>query len=77
MKGFGPTRDRAGRPYAKLSEIIPGEVVTVDSCFPCMSPGHKVVFEDDKGKPYLVCDDGRHFLDGQADDGEHLVGVYR
>ena len=38
-----------------------------------LKPG---VYQADDGL-YLLCARGRHYLSGQADDGEHCVGVYK
>ena len=77
--------DLNGRPYAKLSELKVGDQIELDSGFTCHPPGVVVVKGDDRGlffdcagdrdPPYGLFDE-RHYLDGQADDGEHLIGVY-
>jgi hypothetical protein len=71
------TKDKQGRDYAKLSELRAGDMVQVDGDFTCLEPWtkHEVKASDDG--LYIECGDGQHELAGQADDGEHCVGVYR
>jgi len=68
--------DNAGRPYAKISELKEGDEIELDSGFTCQRQGVHFV-HDDGGRLYFNCVEGRHFLDGQADDGEHCIGIYR
>lgn len=71
------TTDIAGRPYAKLSELQPGDVLEADDGFTCMKNGERVkVIKDHDGSLFVPCKDGGHHLCGQADDGEHLVGLH-
>lgn len=69
------THDINGHPWAKLSELKAGQEVQLDSGFPCAPKGNHIIQEDKVGL-YFHCDDGRHYLRGQADNGEHCVGVY-
>ena len=71
------TTDRQGRPWAKLSELKVGDIVELDGGFTCQEAGVATVHSDEDEKLYFICGDGRHYLSGQADDGEHCVGVYR
>jgi hypothetical protein len=75
--------DAAGRPWARLSEPMPGDKVELDSGFTCHAAGIVEVKEDPDHPTDLYFDcvdeDGepqKHLLSGQADDGEHLVGIY-
>lgn len=79
--------DKFGRPYAKLSELKAGDWAELDDGFTCAPAGPVLLQADDKGKLYFACcgehdhDEGieaneRHYVAGQADDGEHCVGVY-
>lgn len=62
--------------YAKLSELKVGDSVQVDGGFSCMArESIKQVKVDPNGRKWIACKDGKHYLDGQADDGEHCVGV--
>lgn len=74
-----PTHDKQKRPYAKLSELKAGDVVTVDGDFTCIEPwSQRTVYEDEQRNLCIECDEGSHALSGQADDdGEHLIGVYQ
>lgn len=68
--------DTNGRHYAKLSEVKAGDAVELDAGFTCMKAGKYEVHADEAGSLYVICADGHHYIDGQADDGEHLIGVY-
>lgn len=69
-------KDKQGRPYAKMSELKAGDVVEIDGDFTCMKPWTKQPVQNDKDGLFLECEEGHHYLSGQADDGEHCVGVY-
>lgn len=71
------TADIQGRPYAKLSELKEGDAIELDGGFTCQRKGVHFVHKDERGQLYFNCIDGRHSLEGQADDGEHCVGIYR
>ena len=86
-------RDANGREYAQLSELKPGDKVEVDGGFTCLRRGEVCeVHANPDGKLFIFCsghgDFSRnrcrikdrsqtHGLNGQADDGENCVGVYR
>jgi hypothetical protein len=63
----------------KLSEIKEGDVLIADGGFTCIPEGRDLPVESDPdGKLYFLCQEGRHYLDGQlADDGDTLVGLTR
>jgi hypothetical protein len=68
--------DTSGRPYAELSKLRAGDLVELDDGFDCAPPG-KVMLHFGKGRRlYFICSHGQHFVDGQADDGVHCVGMY-
>jgi hypothetical protein len=69
-------KDTKGRTWAKLSLLKAGDVVELDSGFKCRAAGRADVHNDGQGGLYFRCAHGHHYLRGQADDGEHLVGVY-
>lgn len=78
MDTLDKTADTSGKPYAKLSELKPGDVLVADGGFTCMKEGARMkVVKDHDGSLFLPCDCGGHHLVGQADDGEHLIGLYR
>lgn len=74
--------DAHGWPYARLSEVKEGDILCTDDGFPCMTENRHVVKRDHnpmKGTVsslYITCKSGKHFLEGQADDGENLIGLY-
>lgn len=70
-----PSHDTLGREYAKLVELNEGDMVWVDEGFTCMPPGPYRVYYA-LGGLYLKCTHGYHFLNGQADDGVHCIGIY-
>lgn len=70
-----PFRDKFGRPWAKLSELKQGDKVELDSGFSC-HPAGIVTLGMLNNKLLFECDEGIHTIAGQADDGEHLIGIY-
>lgn len=60
--------------YAKLSELKEGDTVFVDEDFICMGTGKKTVYKDEGGL-FIYCDEGEHYLDGQLNEDDELVGV--
>lgn len=73
-------KDTTGRPYARLSTLKSGASIQVDSGFTCIKANSiRRVLRDGPGPEglYFKCKSGKHFLHGQADDGEHLIGLYQ
>ena len=74
--------DISGRHYAALDELRDGQRVELDTGFDCLNhepdrPTTRTVLTDEKGKLYVVCQDGRHYLSGQlGEDRRSLIGVY-
>jgi len=68
--------DKFNRPYARLSALKPGDIVQVDGDFDCIQPWSRVPVLRSSHGLYVPCDKGHHYLDGQADDGDSLIGVY-
>ncbi len=68
------TKDKYGREYAKLSALKDGDFIKIDSGFTCAPASVRSVRQDERGL-YFKCSDGNHYLAGQADDGEHCVGI--
>jgi len=68
--------DKNGREYAKLSQLEPGDEIELDTGFTCHKAGMTYVRRDHNGL-YFLCDEGHHYLNGQADNGEDLVGLYK
>lgn len=73
-----PTHDIQNRPYARLSQLKPGDIVIVDDGFTCMTAwSEKEIRTGDCGL-YIECEKGIHTIDGQLDiDGAALIGIYR
>lgn len=70
------THDTKGRPYAKLGDLKVGDKVETDDGFTCMRGRTHTVRVDSEGSLFIPCRHREHHLIGQADDGEHCVGVY-
>lgn len=70
------THDRHGNEWVKLSELREGDKVRLDRSFDCHAAGLVKIEESASGELYFDCSEGRHYLSGQADDGDHLVGIY-
>lgn len=70
------TRDIKGRPYLKLSEAKPGQKIICDGGFTCVNAFETARLGDNNGRLFFLCKDGMHFIDGQAVDGEHCIGLY-
>ena len=68
-------KDKQGRPWAKLSQLRDGDRVELDGGFICIDAGIVQIMSRPSGLAFR-CAHGHHYLSGQADDGEHLVGVY-
>jgi hypothetical protein len=68
-------RDVQGRGYLKLSEAKAGDIVELDGGFTCHKGGTVELHYSPDGL-YFYCDEGRHFIRGQADDDIHCIGIY-
>lgn len=69
--------DRNNRPYLRLSDLGPNTVVEFDNGFSCLRPYSRQLVNYDDDGAFVFCDEGKHYLHGQADDGEHCIGVYK
>lgn len=86
------THSTDGREWARLSKIKPGDILKCDNDFTCGIAGREVMVGRDKsGYLFVFCNgndgDGhtrggrghfqcKHHLDGQTDDGDHIVGMW-
>ncbi|BCH33168.1 hypothetical protein MesoLjLc_50980 [Mesorhizobium sp. L-8-10] len=70
------THSKDGREWAKLSQLKLGDRIATDGDFTCGISNKTLAIERDDHGLYVPCDEGNHYLDGQADDGEHLVGIW-
>ena len=59
----------------KFSEIKVGDILIADKCFCCLEPGEEceVKLNLNDGL-YVDCNHGQHYLDGQLDAENKLVG---
>lgn len=77
------THSTDGRPWAKSSELKPGDKLRLDDGFAeteCGLEDNSVVsVERDNGGLYFNCHAGHHYLAGQLSkvDNDSLVGVWR
>lgn len=62
------------REYLKITDAKAGMEVELDSAFTCHKSG-KATLYDTEGLLWFHCDNGQHFLAGQAQDG-YYIGVY-
>ncbi len=71
------TKDKQGRPYARLNDLKAGDTVTIDGDFTCLPPWSQHVVKSDDIGLYVECKEGEHHLAGQQDGPcDHLTGVY-
>ncbi len=71
------TKDKQGRPYARLSELKAGDTVTIDGDFTCLKPWTQHVVKEGGIGLYVECKEGEHHLAGQqGGPGDHCTGVY-
>jgi len=60
----------------QLKDVQEGDDLVADAGFNCTAEGdHKTVHANGDGELYIPCADGKHFLDGQADESGKLVGL--
>lgn len=60
----------------KLAALELGASLRADGGFTCLRGGAVVIAAaDEDGRLYVPCSAGRHFLDGQCDDDEVLIGL--
>jgi hypothetical protein len=75
--GGSMTRDRQGRTYLRLDQAQGGQMVELDGGFTCHASGIVMLCVCPETRElFFHCDDGKHFISGQADDGRHCVGIY-
>lgn len=69
--------DKSGREYLKLSEAKEGQVVELDSSFPCCDPGLVSLRSSHViDELWFQCKDGRHYISGQDDGDGYCTGIY-
>ena len=63
-----------GKPFAKVANVKEGDRLVSDAGFTCIKQGTELVIQADK-RLFVDCVKGRHYLEGQIEDGEY-VGLY-
>lgn len=62
----------------KLAELKIGDTLIADSGFTCLSKNERCrVHKDAEGDLYVKCKMGVHYLEGQLDKDDNLVGFRR
>lgn len=65
--------------WADIRKLRAGDKVNVDGGFTCLEAGEVVVQQHSQytgaAALYVSCRAGKHFLEGQCDDGIHCVGI--
>ena len=71
------THNTNGIEYARIGTLRAGHIVNVDDGFTCRPAGTATVRRDGRGFAglYIPCKHGKHFLEGQRDDGLHYIGI--
>jgi len=58
----------------RISDIAQGDRVLTDAGFTCMVANEHTVEVDERG-PFVRCDHGKHYLEGQIGDDGELIGI--
>jgi hypothetical protein len=65
-------------PWPKLSTLKAGDKLIADDGFDCLQDGQLYVVDiDQRGNPFVACANGIHHLDGQLNDQNEIVGLWR
>lgn len=65
------------REFAKASEVNVGDTLEADGGFTCLCEGdRKPVMKNVDNRLYIECNEGKHFLEGQEENGVY-IGLYR
>ena len=70
-------KDVDGREYAKQPELKAGDRLQVDDNFDCMEGWSAKEVEADEKEFYVHCSCGRHYLDGQGEFDDDIIGIYK
>lgn len=73
------THDSNGRPWAKLSEIKPGDKLQADGGFTCIPEEAIQVVKSGPDGLYVNCVSEKHLLSSQVseENGDSLIGLYK
>ena len=64
------------RNHIRLTDVMVGDILIADAGFSCIEDQKKCRVLEDKDKGlYILCSNGKHFLDGQTDTIGDLVGL--
>jgi hypothetical protein len=59
----------------RLEDVKPGDVLIADGGFTCLTENGRCKVREDEHGLYVICDEGKHYLDGQLDDdGTGIIG---
>ena len=58
--------------YAKESEVTEGTVLEAESGFACLPEGATRKVHKDFTGLWIACRNGRHYIDGQLDNGQYI-----
>ena len=62
--------------YAHVSEVKVGTKLRTDGGFTCIDGDQVLTVEqDERGELFIPCDRGRHYIEGQLEDGDHYIGL--
>ena len=58
-----------------IRDVKVGDKLLTDSGFTCLRGGQVLPVLKDDGGHFITCDEGKHYLDGQADGDGNLIGL--
>ena len=61
----------------KLSEIKVEDILVFDDGFTCLKHGEKSIVRQDNKGLYINCEEGKHYLEGQIDEEDNLIGLFK
>jgi len=72
------TVDSNGHEWARLSQLKVRDRLVCDGSFSCLEDQEHCFVEQDEHGKYILCSQGRHYLDGQLEiGGDSLIGLYK
>lgn len=63
--------------YVKSKDVRVGDELLADGGFTCISEGVVLMVDSDADGLFVVCSEGKHYLEGQECAGGFLVGLRR
>ena len=61
--------------FVKFADVKVGDVLVADGGFTCMPAGLRTVEVDEAGHLFIPCAAGSHYLNGQLNENDELVGL--